>query len=108
MNNKKNAILLAGLLVLSLVCMIIANVIQHGNGTITISDGVIEVDENSPIKTEGELYYKLYVPETATEANPAPAVLLLHGYQNDHETCAAYAIELAKRGVVVMALDEYG
>ncbi|MBP5160327.1 MAG: hypothetical protein ILP10_08550, partial [Lachnospiraceae bacterium] len=56
----------------------------------------------------GKLAYKLYVPKTATEANPAPAVLLLHGYQNDHETCAAYAIELAKRGVVVMALDEYG
>ena len=35
-------------------------------------------------------------------------MLLLHGYQNDHETCAAYAIELARRGAVVLCLDEYG
>lgn len=56
----------------------------------------------------GDMTYKLYVPENATADTPAPAVLLLHGYQNDHETCGAYAIELARRGVVVLALDEYG
>ena len=36
--------------------------------------------------------YKLYTPKTVTAEPPAPGVLLLHGYQNDHETCAAYAI----------------
>lgn len=52
--------------------------------------------------------YKLYTPKSATAETPAPGVLLLHGYQNDHETCAAYAIELARRGAVVLCLDEYG
>ena len=52
--------------------------------------------------------HKLYTPKTATAEPPAPGVLLLHGYQNDHETCAAYAIELARRGAVVLCLDEYG
>lgn len=52
--------------------------------------------------------YKLYTPKTATVETPAPGVLLLHGYQNDHETCAAYAIKLARRGAVVLCLDEYG
>lgn len=52
--------------------------------------------------------YKLYTPKTATAETPAPGVLLLHGYQNDHETCAAYAIKLARRGAVVLCLDEYG
>ena len=52
--------------------------------------------------------YKLYTPKTATAETPAPDVLLLHGYQNDHETCAAYAIKLARRGAVVLCLDEYG
>ena len=61
------------------------------------------------IETElGELSYKLYVPDNASSQSPAPGVLLLHGYQNDSETCAAYSIELAKRGAVVLALDEYG
>ena len=31
-----------------------------------------------------------------------------NGYQNDRETNAAYAIELARRDVVVLYLDEYG
>ena len=52
--------------------------------------------------------YKLYTPKTATAETPAPGVLLLHGYQNDHETCAAYAIKLARRGAVVLCLGEYG
>lgn len=82
-------------------CMTAANSIQTDHGSIDVSMGVIVTDV-------GELTYKLYVPDNATAENPAPGVLLLHGYQNDHETCAAYAIELARRGVVVMSLDEYG
>ena len=94
------AILLA--LVLAIFgLMMIAHGIQTDHGSVTVSEGGIETNL-------GELTYKLYVPDNATEENPAPGVLLLHGYQNDHETCAAYAIELARRGVVVMALDEYG
>lgn len=90
-------------------CMIYANSIQTNEGQIEISIGSIEVsEEDGVINESGELTYKLYTPKSATEANKAAAVLLLHGYQNDHETCSAYAIELAKRGVVVMCLDEYG
>ena len=78
-----------------------ANAIQTDFGSIDVSLGVIETDV-------GDLTYKLYVPDNASADTPAPAVLLLHGYQNDSETCAAYSIELARRGVVVMSLDEYG
>ena len=94
------AILLA--LVLGIFgCMAMAHGIQTDHGNITVSEGAIALEK-------GDLTYKLYVPNTATAEAPAPGVLLLHGYQNDHETCAAYAIELARRGVVVMSLDEYG
>ena len=82
-------------------CMMAAHGIQTDHGAVTVSEGKLET-------SQGNLTYKLYVPATATAENPAPGVLLLHGYQNDHETCAAYAIELARRGAVVMALDEYG
>ena len=81
--------------------MCIANGIQTDHGNIEISMGTIDTEA-------GFLNFKLYEPATATSENPAPGVLLLHGYQNDHETCAAYAIELARRGVVVMSLDEFG
>ena len=88
----------------------VANKIQKDNGNINISMDSFEmeyIDLNGEKKT-GNIVYKLYVPNSASVSNKAPAVLLLHGYQNDHETDAAYAIELARRGVVVMAIDEYG
>lgn len=93
--------LLLGLILCILGCMALAHGIQTNHGAVRVSESTIEIDG-------GSLAYKLYVPETATADNPAPGVLLLHGYQNDHETCAAYAIELARRGTVVLALDEYG
>ncbi len=98
---KRSAIALALLLVLAFICMLGADYIQHGMGSIDISEGVLATED-------GQLYYKMYTPKTATEEAPAPGVLLLHGYQNDHETCAAYAIELARRGYVVLAIDEFG
>ena len=93
--------LLLGLIIAVFGCMCIAHGIQTDHGSVAVSRGTLDTDA-------GELSYKLYVPDNATAGNPAPGVLLLHGYQNDHETCAAYVIELARRGVVVMSLDEYG
>ena len=77
------AIALVLLLAVVFGCMFAADRIQRGNGTIAVTEGWIETDV-------GDLMYKLYTPETATAANPA------------------YAIELARRGAVVLCLDEYG
>ena len=98
---KRSLALLLALIAGIFGCMVIAHGIQTDHGNVAVSEGTIPLDS-------GDLTYKLYVPNSATRETPAPGVLLLHGYQNDHETCAAYAIELARRGAVVMALDEYG
>lgn len=50
----------------------------------------------------------LYVPEGASASAPAPAVLAVHGYINSRETQSGFAIELARRGYVVLALDQTG
>jgi len=50
----------------------------------------------------------LYVPKTATAQDPAPAVLASHGYINTREMQSAFAIELARRGFVVLAMDMTG
>lgn len=97
----KSWILFLILLIGATGMMYMADRIQKDEGNIEIIDGFIPDDGN-------KLVYKLYKPATATSTSKAPAVLLLHGYQNDHETCAAYAIELARRGAVVLCLDEYG
>ena len=98
---KRTIALLLALIVTIFACLGVAHYIQTDGGNIQVSRGTIVTDV-------GDLTYKLYEPVTATAENPAPGVLLLHGYQNDSETCAAYAIELARRGAVVLALDEYG
>ena len=79
----------------------ISQLIETDFGKVDIETGVITTDL-------WDISYKLYIPETACFDNKAPAVLLLHGYQNDHETSASYGIELARRGVVAIAIDEYG
>lgn len=50
----------------------------------------------------------LYRPAAATPASPAPGILAVHGYINTRETQSAFAIEFARRGYVVLALDQRG
>ena len=52
---------------------------------------------------------KLYRPLTATAEHPAPGLLALHGYQSDKEAASTFgALELARRGYVVLAIDQFG
>ncbi|MBE6970373.1 MAG: hypothetical protein E7442_09700 [Ruminococcaceae bacterium] len=93
------------LLALTFFCfgfMTIADGIQRSWGRVEV--GTVKI----PYSDFEYLTGKLYKPQNATAETPAPAVLLLHGYQNDRETNAAYSIELARRGYVVLSLDEYG
>jgi dienelactone hydrolase len=50
----------------------------------------------------------LYVPPTATPQTRAPAILASHGYINTREMQSPFAIELAHRGFVVLAMDMTG
>ena len=50
----------------------------------------------------------LYVPSNATAQLPAPGILAVHGYINSRETQDGFAIEFARRGYVVLALDQTG
>jgi len=50
----------------------------------------------------------IYRPAAATSATPVPGVLAVHGYINTRETQSPFAIELARRGYVVLALDQRG
>jgi pimeloyl-ACP methyl ester carboxylesterase len=50
----------------------------------------------------------VYIPANATEKTPAPGILAVHGYINSRETQDGFAIEFARRGYVVVALDQTG
>lgn len=106
MKLKSSLIVFICLTVAVFACMFIANGIQTAWGTVSVEAVSYDfTDSNGKTQT---LTGKLYKPLTATAANPAPAVLMLHGYQNDKETNDAYSIELSRRGIVVLSLDEYG
>ncbi len=50
----------------------------------------------------------IYIPPNASAVTPAPGILAVHGYINSRETQDGFAIEFARRGYVVVALDQTG
>ncbi len=50
----------------------------------------------------------LYIPANATPSTPAPGILAVHGYINSREAQSGFAIEYARRGYLVLALDQTG
>jgi len=55
-----------------------------------------------------EMSALLYVPANATDKSPASGVLAVHGLVNSREMQDGFAIEFARRGYVVLALDQTG
>lgn len=49
----------------------------------------------------------LFRPRTATAQTPAPVVVVCPGFERSKETLDSYSIELARRGIVVIAIDPY-
>ncbi len=49
----------------------------------------------------------LFRPKTATEDNKSPMVVICPGFERSKETMTSYSIELARRGMAVIAIDPY-
>ena len=56
---------------------------------------------------KGTLSGLLYKPKDADETSPRPTLVTTHGYLNSAEMQDAPAIEMSRRGYVVLALDQY-
>ena len=87
-------------LVLILLGSILAGIFNSGAGAAKVSRIRFEAQN-------GELSGLLYMPKGASASNPRPTVVVTHGYLNSAEMQDANAIELARRGFVVLALDQY-
>ncbi len=89
-------------LIFVFVGSLLASLIQTNNGSVKIQDVRF-------VGSAGQLMSGLlYIPKDATASSPQPAVLAIHGYINSRETQSAFAIELSRRGFVVLALDQTG
>ncbi|WP_281839076.1 alpha/beta hydrolase, partial [Cardiobacterium hominis] len=79
------------------------NRIERDFGRLDVNTITFMTEEMQPMVA------KLYRPKTATAAQPAPGLLALHGYQSDKEATNTFgALELARRGYVVLAIDHFG
>jgi len=72
------------------------------------TNGVVVQDVRFPGEGGLTMSGLLYTPKTATAAHPAPAVLVSHGFINTREMQSPFAIELSRRGFVVLAMDMSG
>jgi pimeloyl-ACP methyl ester carboxylesterase len=79
----------------------VAHFVQTSGG-VELRDLRFETDDGTRLSA------LLYVPRSATPDSPAPGVLAVHGYINSRETQSGFAIELARRGYVVLAIDQTG
>lgn len=97
---KRTLTLLCVALALILLGSILAGVFNSGMGATTVSR--IRFDGG-----HGQLSGLLYMPKDASADNPKPTIIVTHGYLNSAEMQDANAIELSRRGFVVLALDQY-
>lgn len=97
---KRTLTLMCVALALILLGSILAGVFNSGAGATKVSR--IRFDGG-----HGELSGLLYMPKDASADNPKPTVIVTHGYLNSAEMQDANAIELSRRGFVVLALDQY-
>ena len=81
---------------------LLAWLVQTSAGSIDVQDIRFQSESGA---THSAL---LYIPDCVNAQNPAPGVLAVHGYINSRETQSAYAIEFARRGYVVLAMDQRG
>ena len=101
-NYWNNKIWLIALVLTSVVFITLGSQLQSDFGKIDIE--FVRISDEVGDIVEG----KLYRPNYATPKNPLPGVLLMHGFNNDKDTEAPAALELARRGFVALAISEIG
>ncbi|PID98618.1 MAG: alpha/beta hydrolase [Actinomycetales bacterium] len=91
------------LLIISLAGAGLAAGAERGFGRIQVDEISFMTNQNVPMSA------KVFRPVWVDENNPAPGLLALHGYQSDKEATTTFgAIELARRGFVVVSIDQFG
>jgi hypothetical protein len=101
-SKRRDIILLAVALFLILLGDVLAIMIQTDFGKVKVyNDPFVGISGT-------KMSALLYVPKSATAQNPAPGILCIHGYLNNSGTQDGFAIEFARRGYVVLAIDQPG
>jgi len=117
--HKRSWIMLAIAMVAILVSSFFGSLIQSRGWSIKVSDLRDETNtgayydatgnEVDGVTIKGRVVSGiLYMPKDASEDNKLPAIVLTHGYLNNRELQLPNAVELARRGFIVLAIDREG
>lgn len=101
-SKRTNIIMMAVALFLILVGDLLACSVQTDWGNVKVRDVRFAGTKGITMSA------LLYEPRGVTAKNPAPGILAIHGYINNRGTQDGFAIEFARRGYVVLAIDETG
>lgn len=92
--------MLVGALVLVIVSSFLAGLIHTSFYSVKIERIEFETDK-------GTLSALLYMPKGAGKDDPRPVIITTHGYLNTKEMQDAPAVEMSRRGYIVLAVDMY-
>ena len=70
------------------------------------SGSSVEIRQNTLESSYGPINLLVYKPKTATVENPAPCVVVCSGMEDNLQKQGDFATELARRGCVVVAMDQ--
>ncbi len=99
---RNNVIFLVVLIIIITLSAVMSDQVERDFGKIDVSTVNITTAQDDVVAA------KLFRPQIATPDNPVPAIVNMHGYQNDKGVQDSFSIELAKRGFVVIAPDALG
>lgn len=93
------------LMIVAIICMLAGSMLSHSALT---SHGTVDVQSVEWVNENGaSMHAVLYIPETASVENKVPAIVANHGFSSNSEAMHLHAIEMSRRGYVVIALDAY-
>jgi hypothetical protein len=94
------------LTLVSLVLMVLGSLLAY---VVISSFNYVSVETIKFYGSNGQIISAyLYTPVDATRTTPAPGVLAIHGSNNQKDFMANVALELARRGCVVLCIDMIG
>ena len=90
----------------TLILVILAALVNWG---VITGWGDVKITRMTMVGRDGcQFSALLYVPKTATNENPAPAVINFHGNAGNARNHESWAVEFARRGFVVLSVDQFG
>jgi acetyl esterase/lipase len=101
MLSSPNNRFLLSLIAIVLLAGLLSSRIQTAGGRVVITDLKIPTQNGQWVAGD------LFKPRSATAESPAPLVVVVPGFQRSREALANIAIELARRGIVVISIDPY-